>query len=315
MMAAHGVHGGLKGRLPFIKPNSKPKAVPSPVDQKVDDASKAEGTDATMPPIVNTEEADKLPPPPSPSEEDDGPIISKDVILDTGGPTFTETPQIMPADFPVLSTVAPCNERQTFGGRLNSLWRRGSDDEKRDASPTTEKTRTARWFLQRRSEQEDGTSPSNMDEEARVGPKLAKRSASFTRRKPSMTSSSSSASDDVLTAGKIVHNPEREYERKRKYDERMARARAMKRLDQDASVVAANSADMEYPDDEKGLTRDDRDGLSSVHEECESELSEEEHDASAGRVSEETYVRRDGRWYDMDGKEFKPKRVIRLVWK
>ena len=134
-------------------------------------------------------------------------------------------------------------------------------------------------------------SPSNRLSGANA--KTAMRVASFLMRRSHKSTSSTTPPSGVLTAGKVVVNEEREQELQQRYDERIARARSGRQAGPSSAFFEA------------GVENQVSD-LSPVRE----ENSEQNYPA------ESLYVHRNGRFYDLNGNEFRAKRrTIRFTWK
>lgn len=318
MMAAHVSNGGFKGQMHSLRNNMKKTTAkktkgdtassPSP-DQSTNDGAEeeetknsAESVNATASSVcplesipkvsfVDSEVASKLPAPPlSESTDEEPPVSASDIAMED----TTSTPST------------------TQSARFSNLWRRPSRDDPDQGTPDEKSKQTRRWFSKPKSED----SREATDDDIADAPKAIKRTSSFSRRKPSTSTSSSSVSDKVMTAGRIVHNQEREDDRQRRYAERMARARSGRRPDQEKASPAPEA--LEWPDDDDdnaGPHENCEDVLSSVEEEEDGGDTDAEDQDNMGPGQEGVYVRRNGKWYDMNGSEFRPKRVIRFVWR
>lgn len=289
MIAANVANGGLKDRLKSLRPApkpTKPKTLPENADADTTNTVKSVVSDA--PQVISLEEASKLKLPPLPPEDDD--------VVD---------PADIDASIHIVAEANAPSESAESEGAIQPK-KNGEDVDK-----ASEKQKTKRWLFSRASSK-DSTDASVTETDSKVKP--IKRSASFSRRKPSTSSSSSSVAEATMTAGSIIHNKEREEEQKRRYEERMARARSKRRVEPPSTLSTTPPVDplsFDWPDDEGDPSEAERPELSGVEEEGE----DGEGHIDEGPESEGMYVRRDGRWYDMEGNEFRPKRIIRFVWR
>lgn len=164
------------------------------------------------------------------------------------------------------------------------------------SSETVEAKPNSRRFFSRDTSSAGNTRDSNNNGRA------IKRMSSFFRRSASLpvedTASSSGAPDEA-------------HQVNRKYEERMARARSKRSMTLSSSSENATVDNILKPLDntcEGGSAHPQDIGTLSPVAETGGAANEEP-------TQEGLYIRRDGRWYDLSGNEYRPKRVIRFRWK
>ena len=94
----------------------------------------------------------------------------------------------------------------------------------------------------------------------------------------------------------------------------MSRARSQRKLmspDEGEAALRDIQVSVESENDED----DEDDHAQWTDPRLDGELSAVMEESTVAPIQEGLYVRRDGRWYDLQGNEYRPKRVIRFVWR